>query len=93
MDKYSYVKACSKCVEKDSKYEALHQEFNNWKEKYKDAIKRADAYTENDPEYADIFKQTPDDKKRERRKKNMPRGSVPWDEPYERRRYPPSGYD
>ena len=33
-------------------------------------------------------------KKYERRKEDKPRGSVPWDEPYERRgRYPPSGYD
>ena len=31
----------------------------------------------------------------DRRKHDKPRGSVPWDEPYERRqrRYPPSGYD
>jgi len=31
----------------------------------------------------------------DRRKHNKPRGSIPWDEPYERRkgRYPPSGYD
>lgn len=41
----------------------------------------------------EFLKKTPEHKKRERRKKNMPRGNVPWDEPYERRRYPPSGYD
>ena len=32
----------------------------------------------------------------DRRKERKPRGTVPWDEPYERRknsRYPPSGYD
>jgi hypothetical protein len=31
----------------------------------------------------------------DRRKHDKPRGAVPWDEPYERRkgRYPPSGYD
>lgn len=32
----------------------------------------------------------------DRRKHDKPRGTVPWDEPYERRkttRYPPSGYD
>ena len=29
----------------------------------------------------------------DRRQENKSRGSVPWDEPYERRRYPPSGYD
>tara|TARA_R110002167_G_C12287505_1_gene615767 strand:- start:214 stop:399 length:186 start_codon:yes stop_codon:yes gene_type:complete len=29
-----------------------------------------------------------------RRKESKNRGTVPWDEPYERRgRYPPSGYD
>lgn len=35
-------------------------------------------------------------KQYDRRKKSKSRGSVPWDEPYERRknsRYPPSGYD
>ena len=34
-------------------------------------------------------------KKYDRRKEDIPRGAVPWDEPYERRkgRYPPSGYD
>jgi len=30
----------------------------------------------------------------DRRKHDKPRGSIPWDEPYERRGgYPPSGYD
>tara|TARA_R110002124_G_scaffold205714_1_gene372255 strand:+ start:318 stop:482 length:165 start_codon:yes stop_codon:yes gene_type:complete len=34
-------------------------------------------------------------RKYDRRQENKPRGAVPWDEPYERRkgRYPPSGYD
>ena len=34
-------------------------------------------------------------KKYDRRKERKPRGTIPWDEPYERRkgRYPPSGYD
>ena len=34
-------------------------------------------------------------KQYDRRKERKPRGTIPWDEPYERRkeRYPPSGYD
>ena len=34
-------------------------------------------------------------RKYDRRKEDKPRGAIPWDEPYERRkgRYPPSGYD
>jgi|TARA_R100000008_G_scaffold72479_1_gene50705 hypothetical protein len=35
-------------------------------------------------------------KKYDRRKERKSRGTIPWDEPYERRknsRYPPSGYD
>jgi len=34
-------------------------------------------------------------KQYDRRKERKTRGSIPWDEPYERRkeRYPPSGYD
>ena len=76
------------------KYEALKVEFDAFKEEYKEVIRRADAYTIKDPEYADVFKNSPEEKKRDRRKEKRPRGTVPWDEPYERRnRYPPSGYD
>jgi len=34
----------------------------------------------------DTFRDTPDGKKRERRKENKSRGTVPWSEPYERRK-------